>query len=123
MQSPSRLLAVHLVEPAHAGANPAPLWRAGDLAVDPPSAVRRALVSLATFAAACRARPEPAVILLMPVMGFAFAGLFLGEAVGLVLGIYFAGLNIILARGRLFGGAAAASVTTSMPLLTQEVSR
>lgn len=45
--------------------------------------------------------PALAAILAMPLAGFLFAGLFLGELVGAVLGVYFAGLNAIFAWSRL----------------------
>lgn len=45
--------------------------------------------------------PTLAAILVMPLAGFLFAGLFLGELVGALLGIYFAGLNAIFAWSRL----------------------
>lgn len=46
-------------------------------------------------------RPDLVVVLGMPVIGFGFVGLFLGEIIGLILGTYFAGLNVLMLWDRL----------------------
>ena len=45
-------------------------------------------------------RPALAIVALMPIAAFMFVGLFLGELIGLLLGIYFAGINVIFLRNK-----------------------
>lgn len=65
-----------------------------------------------------RDTPMLAAILVMPLTGFVFAGLFLGELVGALLGIYFAGLNGIFAWSRLPMLARPASFSPSLDRAT-----
>lgn len=47
-----------------------------------------------------RDRPALAAVVMMPLVAFMFVGLFFGELIGALLGIYFAGINIIFLRNR-----------------------
>lgn len=61
--------------------------------------------------AVIRDTPALAVVALMPLAALLFAGLFLGELIGAVLGIYFAGINIIFLRNK-------TPSTRTMPLIS-----